>query len=103
MNSNNQYTFIATIWQHPSPVGGWHFVSLPKDLSANIRKTNNWQHEGWGRMKATAQIGKTVWSTAIWFDTKQGTYLLPLKSGIRKKELLSLNNEVQVTLFLSSN
>ncbi|MDD4087237.1 MAG: DUF1905 domain-containing protein, partial [Bacteroidales bacterium] len=41
--------------------------------------------EGWGRLKATAEIGKSVWKTAIWFDTKHQTYILPLKAEIRKK------------------
>ncbi len=36
-------------------------------------------------MKVIAQIGKSEWRTAIWFDTKQGTYLLPIKAEIRKK------------------
>ena len=34
----------------------------------------------------TAKTGNTQWETAIWFDTKLDTYLLPLKAEIRKKE-----------------
>ena len=52
--------------------------------------------EGWGRLKVTAIIGNTQWQTAIWFDTKQDTYLLPLKAAVRKKECIELNKPLQV-------
>jgi hypothetical protein len=82
-----KYAFSATIWQHAAP-GGWHFISLPEELGAEIRENLRWQEEGWGRLKATAQIGNSNWTTAIWFDTKLKTYILPLKAEVRKKELL---------------
>lgn len=103
MKYKSQYIFNATLWQYPAPVGGWHFVSLPKDLSTIIRNENSWQEEGWGRLKATAQIGNSKWLTAIWFDTKQDTYLLPVKAAIRKQEQLSIHQELEVILTLSSD
>jgi hypothetical protein len=82
-----KYTFTAQMWQHQAP-GGWYFVSLPKALSKEIRENLQWQEEGWGRMKATAQIGEVSWETAIWFDTKREAYLLPIKADIRKRAKL---------------
>lgn len=41
-------------------------------------------------MKATAKKGNTKWQTAIWFDTKQDTYLLPLKAIVRKHVYTSI-------------
>ena len=87
MNSRVKYEFSAKTWQYASP-GGWYFVSLPKALAEEIRENFQWQEEGWGRLKATAKIGNSEWETAIWFDAKMNTYLLPLKSEIRKKENL---------------
>jgi hypothetical protein len=78
------YTFSAELWQHPSP-GGWYFVSLPENLASEIRSHLSWQEEGWGRMKATASLNSLEWETAIWFDRKAGTYLLPIKAEIRKQ------------------
>jgi hypothetical protein len=49
-----------------------------------LEKNLKSEEEGWGRLKATAKIGSTEWKTAIWFDTKLKTYLLPLKAQIRK-------------------
>lgn len=79
-----KYTFIAKVWQYDGP-NGWFFVSLPVEMSKEIRDNLKWQEEGWGRLKATAQIENVEWKTAIWFDTKSNTYLLPLKADIRKK------------------
>lgn len=94
-----RFAFTATVWQHSSP-GGWHFVSLPEDTAAEIRTSLQWQEEGWGRLKASVQIGKTNWDTAIWFDTKQNTYLLPVKSVVRKTEKIVLGKEVYVTIWV---
>ena len=72
------------------------FVSLPKEISIDIRNIFKCLEEGWGRLKVTAIIGNTQWQTAIWFDTKQDTYLLPLKAAVRKKECIELNKPLQV-------
>ena len=87
------------LWQHASP-GGWHFISLPVEMAREIRDNSKWQEEGWGRLKATARIGNSEWETAIWYDTKHQTYLLPVKAAIRAKERLKENTFVQATLWL---
>jgi hypothetical protein len=56
--------------------------------------------EGWGRLKVSAHIGHTHWETAIWFDTKLHTYILPLKSAVRKKQHLSLGQDVLVKVMI---
>ncbi len=38
--------------------------------------------------------------TAIWFDTKSNTYLLPIKAAIRKKEKVEPGEEIQITIWL---
>jgi hypothetical protein len=95
-NQKIKYEFIAKPWQHTGP-GGWHFASLPKELSKEIRNAFKSEEEGWGRLKAIAKIGKTEWNTAIWFDTKMNTYLLPLKAEIRKKELLETGKALKAS------
>lgn len=54
--------------------------------------------KGWGRLPVLAKIGNTEWQTAIWFDTKAGTFLLPLKAEVRRKEQLTLSRKLVVTL-----
>lgn len=99
MNHKIRYEFTAKIWLYEGP-GGWHFVSLPKDLAKEIRDHLKSEEEGWGRLKATAAIGSSEWDTAIWFDTKQETYLLPLKAEIRKKEKLETGKEIKTIIWI---
>lgn len=94
-----KYEFSAKIWQHQSQ-GGWYFVSLPEKLAKEIREVVKWQEEGWGRLKVTAKTGNSEWDTAIWFDTKMNTYLLPVKAEIRKKENLETGKNTDVTILI---
>lgn len=94
-----EYSFKAKPFHH-SPTGGWVFVTLPVKISAQIRQKHKWDEEGWGRLKARARINHTEWSTAIWFDTKQNTYLLPLKADIRKKEGIEAGKTLRVSVIL---
>jgi hypothetical protein len=87
-----QFTFKAKIWKSPG-AGGWHFVSMEKTMAAKIRGSFGENEEGWGRLKVLAGVGNTQWETAIWYDTKAGTYLLPIKAQIRKKLKLGLVDE----------
>lgn len=99
MNGKIKYVFSGKPWQYPSS-GGWHFVSLPQKMSKEIRDSLKSEEEGWGRLKAIAKIGNSEWKTAIWFDTKINTYLLPLKAEIRKKECLEIEKKTDVTIWL---
>ena len=98
-----KYEFSAKAYQYSSSkeMSGWIFVSLPKELSVEIRENFKHLEEGWGRMKVTATLGRSEWQTAIWFDTKQDTYLLPLKAKIRKQENVVIGEDVQVTILVN--
>lgn len=99
MQGKIPYTFSAQIWKHPSP-GGWHFISLPQEIALEIRELMGYREEGWGRLAATAHIRGQLWETAIWYDTQKGTYLLPVKSVIRRRESLKAGQIVEVTIWL---
>jgi len=100
MDGKIEYQFTTTIWQYSTPKGGWYFVSLPIEISKEIRENLKWQEEGWGRLKAIAKINNREWETAIWFDTKMGTYLLPLKAEIRRKEKLAIDQSIKVIIVI---
>lgn len=99
MTEKIKYEFTAKVWMYNS-TGAWHFVSLPPDLSKEIRESLKWQEEGWGRLKVSASVGNTQWETAIWFDTKLQCYLLPLKAEIRKKEKIENDKMISVSIFI---
>ena len=97
MEAKINYNFSAKLWKSGEQ-GGWYFISLPNDISKEIRENLKWQEEGWGRMKATAKVENLEWDTAIWFDKKKDTYLLPIKADIRKKVNLKLNQVLIVNI-----
>ncbi len=94
-----KYEFLPRLGNTHRLVVGilFHFQ---KTSSTEIRSNLKWQEEGWGRLKATAKIGNHQWETAIWFDTKKETYLLPLKAKTRKKEKIEAENQIEVTLWI---
>lgn len=94
-----QYTFSSKVWKYQGQAG-WFFVSLPQHLSEEIRTLNKTFEEGWGRLKTSAQLGSSNWQTAIWFDTKLNTYLLPIKTDVRKKEQITINQIVTVIIYI---
>lgn len=99
MQAKITYTFKSMPWRYEGK-GAWYFLTLPFDLSNEIRGNLKWQEEGWGRLKVKAKIGNTDWDTAIWYDTKHKSYLLPLKAQIRKAENIEPNKEIQVIIAL---
>jgi Domain of unknown function (DUF1905) len=94
-----EYKFTAKPWRYPG-YAGWYFVSLPYELGKEIRDTLKFEEKGWGRLKAKAKIGNSEWDTAIWFDTKMNTYLLPLKAGIRKMENIVIDKNIETVLWI---
>nr|WP_321358756.1 DUF1905 domain-containing protein [uncultured Draconibacterium sp.] len=97
MQAKIKYTFSGKLWKYAGQAG-WHFISLPNEISKEIRENLKWQEEGWGRMKAIATIEKEEWRTAIWFDKKLNTYLLPIKADIRKKLKLETGQMLVVNI-----
>ncbi len=82
--------------------GSQSTLFMPRELAKEIRANFKWREEGWGRMKVTVKIGESVWKTSVWLDTKNDTYLLPVKAAIRKKEKLEMEvgKEVATTIWI---
>lgn len=100
MDNKVEYRFTTTIWRDK---GGWYFAALPVEMSAEIRECYGDLEEGWGRLKAGAEILGIEWDTAVWFDTKSGTYILPVKKLIREKlnSLIgSIEGEFDIKVFI---
>lgn len=98
----SQYSFSARIWKFKGKAG-WYFVTLPSRISKKIRSHHGLDEEGWGRLKTQAMIGRTKWSTAVWYDSKVDTYLLPIKLAVRKSENIKDGQSLRVTLHFQSS
>lgn len=92
-----EYTIRSSIflWQGNA---AWHFVSIPKKQSAELKKHFGAVAKGWGSIPVSILLGKTRWKTSIFPDNTSGTYLLPLKAAVRKKEGLSCGDTVRFLL-----
>ena len=99
MDGKIKYHFSGELWRDKSE-NGWYFVTVPSNYSEEIRSNLRWQEEGWGRMKAIAIINGLKWDTSIWFDSKGKSYILPVKSEIRKKLSLKENNSITVSILI---
>ena len=80
-----RYKMRGKVWLYPG-MAGWHFVTLPKKQSAEIKKLFGILKRGWGSLRVVATVGKTSWATSIFPDKKAGAYLLPIKASVRKQE-----------------
>lgn len=96
---HKKYSFKGKVWKYKGPAS-WYFVTLPRKLSKTIRKTHGLSEEGWGRLKTNASVGRCEWQTAIWYDTKAISYVLPIKASIRQKECIGSGSSVTVILRL---
>jgi hypothetical protein len=80
-------------WRGPAP---WYFVTVPEDQCEVLKTILSRVTYGWGMIPVSAQIGKTVWPTAMF--PKDGRYLLPLKTRIRQAEDLAEGDMVSVRI-----
>ncbi len=94
------YTLRSELWLYPGETANWHFVSVPKKESEKI-KNEVPQKRGFGSVRVTVTIGKTTWMTSIFPDKRSGTYLLPIKADVRKKESLHKGDIVTFRIEIS--
>ena len=80
-------------WRGPAP---YHFVTVPPDAAADIRSVAADVTYGWGMIPVTAQIGRTAWTTSLF--PKDGRYIVPVKTWVRKAEGLEVGDRVAVRL-----
>lgn len=97
------FAFEAVLWRIPEEAG-WHFITLPAELAADLREETAHLRKGFGSIKVTATVAGTSWSTSVFPDTKSGSYLLPVKkavrtaTGIRSGDTVSVRLEVDAGL-----
>lgn len=96
----NQYKIHTSVWLYPG-MAGWHFASVPQEISEDIKQHFGDRKRGWGSLPVLATIGTTNWKTSIFPDKKAGRYLLPLKADVRKKEKISADDKIQLSLEIS--
>ena len=74
------------VYLYPSEVAAWHFVAVTKSVGKEIKEKYGGLARGFGSLPVSVTIGKTTWTTSIFPDKYSGSYILPLKASVRKKE-----------------
>jgi hypothetical protein len=49
-------------------------------------------------MRISACIGHTVWKTSLFLDRRLGTFLLPVKADVRRRQVLRVGDSVHATI-----
>lgn len=97
MKLHNTYTMKAKVWLYQG-IAAWHFVTLPKKQSRDIKKMFGVLAGGWGSLPVVVTVGKTSWKTSIFPDKKAGAYLLPVKADVRKGEKISSGDMITFSI-----
>lgn len=74
------YRMRARVWRWPGE-NGWHFITLPREMSAQIR-----EHYGKGMIPIHATVKKATWDTSLFPHKESHGYLLSIKKAVREKE-----------------
>jgi hypothetical protein len=94
---DNQFTLQAKVWLYPG-MAGWHFITIPADVSEEIKDRFGDKKRGWGSLPVEVTVGTTTWKTSIFPDIKAQAYVLPIKSDVRRKEGIVANTSVTLLL-----
>jgi hypothetical protein len=92
------FTSLLWIWRGEA-AGRWYFLTVPEELSGEIKAHALGSPRGFGSVRVEARIGAAAWRTSV-FPLNSGGYLLPVKAEVRKRAELSAGDEVTVTLEL---
>ncbi len=93
------YKLKSKVFVYPG-MSAWRFLGLPEKQGREIKEKYGSHAKGWGSLPVSVTIGKTTWNTSIFPDKKSGSYLLPLKTKIRKAEDISDDSTVTFSVRL---
>jgi hypothetical protein len=94
-------TFDAELWIWESRSSDtWIFVSLPADVSEQIRELTDGARRGFGSVRVRATVGASRWTTSIFPDRPRNCFRLGVTRVVRKVEGLAVGDIATVTVEL---
>lgn len=81
------------IWT--SDEGSVHFMSLPEEMSGEVRAHSLAFRRGFGSVRVEVTLDDQTWRTSL-FPVKAGGYFLPVKVAICRKVGIVAGDEVTV-------
>lgn len=88
--------FTAELWEWEGK-GAWVFVTVPEDVSADIREMPR-MPRGFGSVRVQVALGGSRWRTSVFPQSKEGTYVLPVKRAVREAEGVEIGDVVTIDL-----
>ena len=92
-------TVTGPLWLWTGQQGPWHYITVPPELSGEIRAHAMVELRGFGSVRVEATIDDVSWRTSV-FPMKQGGYILPVKAEVRRKAGIAAGDEVTVAVEL---
>lgn len=80
--------------------GSSHFMTVPEDLSGEIRAHAMLVRRGFGSVRVEATIGEVTWRTSVFPSKSSGGYFLPVKIDVCRRLGIVAGDEVRVELEL---
>ena len=90
---NIEFNGTIWFWKGPAP---WYFVTVPAKQCRDLKAISGSVTYGWGLIPVHVRIGTTEWKTSLF--PKDGGYILPINTGVRKAETLAEGDNVTVLL-----
>lgn len=90
------------MWLYPGESANWHFLTVPKEISQELKADYKGLRKGFGSLPVEVTIGKTTWKTSVFPDNKAGTYLLPVKAKVRKDEDIYVDEKITFSFKIRS-
>lgn len=92
-----EFEGVVVFWRGPAP---WHFVSVPGEQAEAIASVAAHVTYGWGMIPATVTLGASTWTTSLW--PKDGGFLVPLKTAVRRAEDVEVDSAVRLRLVIAT-
>ena len=89
----------AQLWMWSGESATWYFLTIPDDLSSEIRAESLLRRGGFGSVRVEVTVDDVTWRTSV-FPQKNGGYLLPVKADVRRRANIAAGDEVTAKLEL---
>jgi len=89
----------APLWIWTGDSTTWHFITIPDDVSDEIRAHGLMELRGFRSVRVQVSINDVTWRTSV-FPMKSGGYFLPVKADVRRKACIAAGDEVTAEIEL---
>jgi hypothetical protein len=78
------YEVTAEVWRSDGP-GDRYFVTLPDEVSQTALAARGGRHAATS-VPVSVALGRSIWSTSLYADQNTGSYVIPIKDDVRRRE-----------------